>query len=766
MAPKTNKSAPGTKVYDFAKHPTRIGEITAAIARTPKMIIMCGPGVSGAVPLAYNGYTSATTLRAAIDDCSTLNPHAKQLSQNKLAAFSVAMTRLRMQARTAPLTSFLQFLQRAFSENRVACCLTENFDGLEERGASQADCRVVMINGDNRRLRCCMPTCKGVDPRQAAELDMQLLSAELVPCPDCTAEAAKMKSQRAAGPPALRFLRPAVQSNMDGNLQPGGKTRDAVLDAAEGCDLLLVVGVSLKSQTTFKLVRDVATAVHTRYGVVVYIDHQAVKGVKIDHCIDFHLRVDAQLCSQRIIRAMDEVANDDVDMRFLDDNDSSDMWYDILNNDLARETTFERPPWTKPSCCICNIGLSECLLKCQICGDYLCYSGGYNLGMEYRCCVVLHTFSTNNGRLLGCQSIEQFICPYCWDHRERGMYPHYVRPAPRVYNEEPGGNAPRMAMLVYFLEQFWPQTKHLCALVAGRWKSFGWPCYVQPIKLEEACDKGNILGDWCALSNLHAIGIYGIDQPARSPWEAGSFDLFVVYVTHGLSESRGYQLSHKTSLAAPEFFDRTLAPAQSVVMRAKHKYAFLVCCGTPFDYPDATRELQQWINNGGTFNALIGCLNKKLAPAFIINLVARVTTSLVGADESPGQEVLNCWLSEALACGHTDLIYMTKGLPPCMWIFSPFNSRPLGKELPNLLGVCSCQQERVPGGGNQLSLRKFWIVSHEGSAHHGKPLREVRVKATCSRCAQTWIMPVDDLDGHLHIHGGLYAVVVPYFASH
>ncbi|KAG9103187.1 hypothetical protein FRC06_011844 [Ceratobasidium sp. 370] len=611
MAPKTNKNAPGTKVYDFAKHPTRIGEIATAIAQTPKMIVMCGPGVSSIVQhsrlattqifvvteqskdvplqLAHNGYTSTTTLRAAIDDCSTLNPHAKQLSQDKLAAFSVAMTRLRIQARTAPPTPFHQFLQRAFVEKRIALCLTQNFDGLEERDTPEADGRVVMINGDNRWLRCCVSTCKGVDPRRATDFDARLLSAEIVPCPDCTAEAANMKSQRAAGPPALRFLRPAVRSDMDGDLQLGGATRDAVLEAAEGCNLLLVVGVSLKSRATFQLVRDMAAAIHAQYGAVIYVDRQAIKGIKTDHCIDFHLQVDAQLCSRRILRAMDEVADEDVGTMSLDDNDPSDLWYDLLSG----------------------------------------------------------------------QSIEQFTCTYCWDYRERGRYPHYVRSAPRVYNEEPDESAPRMAMLVYFLDQFWPQTKQLCASVAGRWKSLGWPCYVQPIKLEEVCDKRDILAD--------------------CPWEAGKFDLFVVYITHGLSEWRGYQLSRHVSLPAPEFFDRTLAPAEGVVMRAKNKYAFLICCGIPFDYADATRELQQWMNGGGAFNVLVGCLNKKLTPAFMINLVTGLTTSLVGTDESPGEEMLNCWLNDGMACSHTDLIYMAKGLPPSMWLFSPFKSRPLGE---------------------------------------------------------------------------------------
>ncbi|KAG8714818.1 hypothetical protein FRC08_011407 [Ceratobasidium sp. 394] len=761
MAPKTNKNAPGTKVYDFTAHPTRVDEIAAAIAQTPKMMIVCGPGVSFAsgmpgkdtpLQLLHNGYASTTTLGAAIEDCSILNPHAKQLSDDKLAAFSVAMTRLRIRARTAPLSPFHQFLQRVFREERAVLCLTENSDGLETRDAPEADGRLVTMHGDNRWLRCSTPHCPGVEPQQVAELDERLLSAEIVQCPSCTAKAAAMKSQRLAGPPALRSLRPAVQSYVDGPLQPGGKMRENIISAAEGCNLLLVVGVSLKSRAIFTLVRDIAAAVHGQYGAVVYIDHKAIKGLKTDHCIDIHLKVDAQKCSEHIMRAMDQVvvtissANGDIDMTFEEDNDPSDLWYDVLNNDLAREVTLERPPWTKPRCCVCNLGVMECLLQCLVCKDYMCYPGQYNADAKYRCCIVPHTFSTTDGQLLGRQSIDEFICPFCWDHRERGIYPHYVRPAPRVLNQEPDDTAPRIAMIVYFLDQFWPQAKHLCALVAGRWTLLGWPSYVQPIKLEELDDKRDILGD--------------------CPWVAGSFDLFVVYITHGLSESRGYQLSHKVSLSGPELFDRTMAPAEGIFKRAKSTHAFLACCGVPFGYPDTTRELQQWMNHGGVFNTLVGCLNQKLAPAYLVNFIAKASMSQVGVDEPTGEEILECWLSDGLVCNHTDLIFMAKGLPPCMWIFAPFDSRPLGKELPNLLGACSCQREGAPGGDDRPRRRKVWIVSHDGSARHGKPLRDVQVKARCSRCSQAWVMPVESLNGHLHVHGGLYAAVVPYFASH
>jgi hypothetical protein len=165
--------------------------------------------------------------------------------------------------------------------------------------------------------------------------------------------------------------------------------------------------------------------------------------------------------------------------------------------------------------------------------------------------------------------------------------------------------------------------------------------------------------------------------------------------------------------------------------------------------------------SGGAFDALVGCLNKKLAPAFLVNLVARITTTLAGNEEYASETIRDCWLSDGVACTHTDIIYMTRGKRPLMWLFSPFASRPLGKELPHLLRICSCQRndqrdERSARG------RKFWVVSHNAS--DGMALQDIVVKASCSLCKQMWVLPTEHLAGNIYRHAGLYAAIVPYFA--
>jgi NAD-dependent SIR2 family protein deacetylase len=119
-----------------------------------------------------------------------------------------------------------------------------------------------------------------------------------------------MANTRRIGPPPLRFLRPAVQSRLHGELLPGGTWRSSVLKAAGECDLLLIAGVSFKCKDTFDLIYDAAAQVHARYGGVVYINHLPIKGRNTNHCIDFHLQVDLEECASRIMQSMDEASTD------------------------------------------------------------------------------------------------------------------------------------------------------------------------------------------------------------------------------------------------------------------------------------------------------------------------------------------------------------------------------------------------------------------------------------------------------------------------
>ncbi|KAG8752788.1 hypothetical protein FRC11_008027, partial [Ceratobasidium sp. 423] len=335
--------------------------------------------------------------------------------------------------------------------------------------------------------------------------------------------------------PSSRYLRPAVQHRFSTQMLPGGKQRDKIINAARKCDLLLIAGVPLQHEEIMDLVHDIAEKVHERYGGVVYISDQPIKGRTTKYCIDFHLQIDVDECAERIMEKMNEPEVPSIDTETVSDLDhgKSDIWFE-----------------------------------------------------------------------------------------------HLVRQAPRLTARVLGQPAPRMAMIIYFLDQFWPQAKHLRDHVLGRWNGREWPCHVQPVKLENICEQRGILED--------------VDS---------------------------------------------------------------------------------------SIDAIVGCMNKKLTPAFLIPLIGKLTMSIAG-EEPCSQDILDCWLSDGVVCNHTDLIYLERGIPATLWLFSPFGSRPLGKELPHLLVSCTCKRGRTLEGGNSQQNRKIWKVSHD--AKHGRLLKDITVKATCS----------------------------------
>lgn len=126
------------------------------------------------------------------------------------------------------------------------------------------------------------------------------------------------------------------------------------------------------------------------------------------------------------------------------------------------------------------------------------------------------------------------------------------------------------------------------------------------------------------------------------------------------------------------------------------------------------------------------------------------------------ENMLESWLTDG-ACNHSDLIYFPKQGTVEMWCFSPFQTRPLGKELPSLLQTCTCPNPRPPKDTKSAEgSRRIWRVVHNGKDRSA--LKDVEVLALCSACGQTWKLPTEHLDGQLRKLGGLFAAVVPYFA--
>jgi hypothetical protein len=55
---------------------------------------------------------------------------------------------------------------------------------------------------------------------------------------------------------------------------------------------------------------------------------------------------------------------------------------------------------------------------------------------------------------------------------------HLFREAPCHYTHLEGEQVPCMVLIVYYLAEFWPVTKHLVGLITNAWKAAGWPVCV------------------------------------------------------------------------------------------------------------------------------------------------------------------------------------------------------------------------------------------------------------------------------------------------
>jgi NAD-dependent SIR2 family protein deacetylase len=244
------------------------------------------------------------------------------------------MATLRAKSRWASLSKFHQFLHRAFDNGLVARWLTRNFDGLETRDRPDLVDHVLMVHGDNQVLRCASPDCPGISGDAVVELDMRLLRGELVMCPACFTPGEISWNSSPMCPLTLntlncfhsldgqhhtkrmrhntsisKYLRPAVllDERIDFELEAGQQLVQ-LLSSTDNAELFLIVGTSLKSDAVNNIIRDVARAVHSTGGAVVYIDRQAPNKRKWNQYIDFHLQVDIEDCATRLLQSMDMVS--------------------------------------------------------------------------------------------------------------------------------------------------------------------------------------------------------------------------------------------------------------------------------------------------------------------------------------------------------------------------------------------------------------------------------------------------------------------------
>ncbi|KAG9097262.1 hypothetical protein FRC06_007755 [Ceratobasidium sp. 370] len=513
------------RVVALLSQPARCSELINAMACTKKMVVFCGDseGVPDALrtlrhrdksldePVSTEpGSEARRSLRSLIKECSTTRVRPEDLPSASLAVLNRVMTECRIAARTTVPNLCMDFLVWMFEESRLATCLTSGFDGVETNGRPDLAERVGVAGDD------------------VIEMDDTMISKGIVICQSCNRKNMRNAKARRMGNDATRTLRPAVQDYLGVDLAMG-EGRANILQAAAGCQLFLILGASLKEADVLELTRDIASAVHENYGAVVYVDPEPLQGRHTYGHIDLHLQSEVQQTITRVLEEMNTFhAHVGSIKRDMAEDGEADLWYDLVNNELPRRQVAEEPPYLGPCCIHCSCGIPDYLVRCLKCLSYLCHrrtqSGGEmaDLGEDPRtarptpapndpapaataeemdtfpneeACIVFNLYATGAQRPALKKAKQDFVCSYCWDHKSQGLYPHGVRPVPRITAERPDAPRPRLAMLVFYANQFWPQTRHLCMMVAGLWRGMGWQCIIEPVKLEHLAENPGVFKD-------------------------------------------------------------------------------------------------------------------------------------------------------------------------------------------------------------------------------------------------------------------------------
>ncbi|CCO34322.1 hypothetical protein RSOLAG1IB_11306 [Rhizoctonia solani AG-1 IB] len=331
-----------------------------------------------------------------------------------------------------------------------------------------------------------------------------------------------------------------------------------------GSKLLLIVGTQPKDPELLNLTRELAQSIHDADGAVIYIDPSPLHGTQHDH-IDIQLQSDVDVVLGDVLSAMDREPIDqpgDLDESMSD----NEIWYEIIQNDIPLRFTEKEAPYNGELCIHCGCNIPEYLARCMKCVHHYCYrrvqrrdinSSMFSIdasalelvdkqGMEgietdddhfayHEACISFNQFTDDGTRPSIAGAAQTFICPDCWDHQQQGLYPHYVRPIARESVEVRTAQWPRMAMVIYYVEAYWPQTKNLMTLMAGRWRQLGWECILEPVKLQHLSEKSDVFSNFC--------------------WEPGTYQLVAVYITHGLIGEQGYQLNNSEALRPAEVGD-------------------------------------------------------------------------------------------------------------------------------------------------------------------------------------------------------------------
>ncbi|KAG9124105.1 hypothetical protein FRC07_012823 [Ceratobasidium sp. 392] len=557
--------------------PARFHQVLDGICRTQRMMILygdivsqeCGlPGMDGSINVSYGQDSRRMPLRSLIRDLKP-SKAAPPETQNlyMVASLNRALAERRVAVRSTQPGEFSRFLTRMRLEKKLVMAVTTSFDASEAVHDPQMENKLAMLHGDNRQLRCYRKGCAGVLATDTHQLETLLLGTDHLEdggtarlCPGCWKKYRKANKQVRVGNERTYTLRPPVEVDVTDDMLVG-KGKEVLIRAAEECQLLLMVGISLKSQRLRELTQDLGDAIHANSGAVLYANPEPLKGRNLFDHIDFHVPLDPDQLIGCVLEQMDKRSAPGFG-EVEPVNNEADFWTDIIGSQVMEAARALEQPYGGPCCRNCGCGVEGYLIGCRRCATaYCCRRVNYDESNEAQvgedgeivpldapgmdnegdggegdgevdtfelldACIVLNQYSSDGRRPRLAAAKREFVCRSCWDCETQGLYPHYVKPSISLLAHPSTGEHTKLVMIIFYVEQFWPQAQHLTNLIAGRWETKGWPCFVKPIKLEHMEEQSSF----------------------ERPYESGTYELFVVYITHGLTGDQGYQIAHGKAL--------------------------------------------------------------------------------------------------------------------------------------------------------------------------------------------------------------------------
>ncbi|KAG8722681.1 hypothetical protein FRC08_014426 [Ceratobasidium sp. 394] len=193
-------------------------------------------------------------------------------------AYSRVFAGMRINDRTTAAREIHLLTKQLYAAGRLLRCYTQEVNGLHTRDCPGMTNRVVEIHGTNAHLRC--SNCHQRPNQPTTDFDEQLLRDGHAPCTRCNVSRhGRLLPDVLLHDEASKLWMDAVPSKWP-----------AVEDVR--CDVLLLLGPRLESRPTARLIRRLASLVHSQHNVVVHVGWKTPDHSTWGEHVDLHIESD------------------------------------------------------------------------------------------------------------------------------------------------------------------------------------------------------------------------------------------------------------------------------------------------------------------------------------------------------------------------------------------------------------------------------------------------------------------------------------------